>query len=161
MEWADAAVWRAVLAHPAASTDERIHKLLYHLHGVQYSFHRTWTGIPRNAPYPEFTEARPMMEWAKSWFPKAYTYLDSLEPSSLSKALNLPWGVMIQRSTGRPPAETTLGDTLLQVAMHSQYHRAQVNTRLKEVGGEPPLVDYIAWLWSGKPEPEWPYFSSL
>ena len=42
-----------------------------------------------------------------------------------------------------------------QVASHSTYHRGQVNARLREVGGTPPLVDYIAWIWFGRPAPNW------
>lgn len=35
------------------------------------------------------------------------------------------------------------------------YHRGQVNTWLRELGLEPPLVDFIAWVWFGKPAPDW------
>jgi uncharacterized damage-inducible protein DinB len=42
------------------------------------------------------------------------------------------------------------------VPMHSQYHRGQVNARLKEVGGVPPNVDYILWVWVGRPVGLWP-----
>jgi hypothetical protein len=38
MEWADACVWRAVLAHRAAVQDTRLRDLLFHLHGVQRAF---------------------------------------------------------------------------------------------------------------------------
>ena len=48
----------------------------------------------------------------------------------------------------------TLAETALQVAMHSTYHRGQVNARLRQIGGEPPLVDFIAWIWFGRPAPE-------
>lgn len=48
-----------------------------------------------------------------------------------------------------------LGETMIQVAMHSQYHRGQINTRLRELGAEPPLVDYIAWIWFGRPDAAW------
>ena len=51
---------------------------------------------------------------------------------------------------------TTVGETTLQVPMHTVYHRGQVNARVRALGGEPPLVDYIAWLWLGRPAPEWP-----
>jgi uncharacterized damage-inducible protein DinB len=57
---------------------------------------------------------------------------------------------------GREPVPTTMRETMLQVAMHSTYHRGQVNARLRELGAEPPLTDYIAWLWMGKPAAEWP-----
>ncbi len=41
--------------------------------------------------------------------------------------------------------------------MHGQGtgDRGQNATRLRELGGEPPLTDYIAWLWKGRPAPDW------
>ncbi|HEX7571604.1 MAG TPA: hypothetical protein VF514_00820 [Bacteroidota bacterium] len=35
------------------------------------------------------------------------------------------------------------------------YHRAQNAVRLHELGGTPPGGDFIAWLWKGRPEPDW------
>lgn len=156
MEWADAAAWTAVLAGPGAPSDPRILKLLTHLHVVQRAFLRVWRGEPRDLPYPEFTATRELMEWGRGWHPEANAFLDGVTPESADAPMPVPWAAMVERRIGRPPAVTTLGDTILQVAMHSQYHRGQVNTRLKELGGEPPLVDYIAWIWLGKPGAEWP-----
>ncbi|HLF13597.1 MAG TPA: DinB family protein [Bacteroidota bacterium] len=155
MEWADAAVWRAVLAQPAAASDEKILKFFYHLHLTQRAFLRLWQGAPRETPYPEFTEAPPMMAWGKSWFPEAFAFLATVTDEKLAPPMPVPWSKMVERRIGRPPGETTLGDTILQVAMHSQYHRGQINARLKELGGAPPLVDYIGWIWHGKPGAEW------
>jgi len=44
---------------------------------------------------------------------------------------------------------------MLQVPLHSQYHRGQINARLRAVGGEPPRVDYIVWVWLGRPGAHW------
>ena len=33
--------------------------------------------------------------------------------------------------------------------------RAQVATRVRDLGGEPALTDYIAWIWMNRPLPEW------
>jgi uncharacterized damage-inducible protein DinB len=156
MEWADAAVWKAVLAHPAAAKDERVLKLFHHLHLVQHSFLRLWRGEPRETPYPEFSDAKSMMTWGRGCFPGTFAQLDRADTESLSGPMAAPWASAIARRLGRPAGETTLGDTMLQTAMHSQYHRAQVNARLKELGGTPPLVDYIGWIWYGKPAAEWP-----
>jgi uncharacterized damage-inducible protein DinB len=46
-------------------------------------------------------------------------------------------------------------DAMYQVVSHSSYHRGQVNTRIRKIGGEPPLTDFIAWIWRGKPSSEW------
>jgi len=48
-----------------------------------------------------------------------------------------------------------LAKTAFQVTGHSTCHRGQVNTRLRELGAYPPLVDYIAWLWLGRPAADW------
>jgi uncharacterized damage-inducible protein DinB len=45
---------------------------------------------------------------------------------------------------------------MLQVALHSVHHRAQVSMRLRELAAAPPQVDYIDWLWRGRPAAEWP-----
>jgi uncharacterized damage-inducible protein DinB len=156
MEWADAAVWKAVLSHDAARSDELLLKYFYHLHLTQRAFLRLWRGEPRETPYPEFTEAGAMMAWGKSWFPEAFAWLETVVGETLSSPMNAPWAKAVERRIGRPPAGTTLDDTILQVAMHSQYHRGQINSRLREIGGDPPMVDYIAWIWYGKPGAEWP-----
>ena len=69
--------------------------------------------------------------------------------------MELPWAAGLTKRFGREPAPATLAETAFQVASHSTYHRGQVNTRLRELGAEPPLVDYIAWLWLGRPAAEW------
>jgi len=73
-----------------------------------------------------------------------------------STRIDIPWA---KRYAKEEAAAATLGDTLLQVPMHSTYHRGQVNARIRELGGEPPLVDYIVWVWLGRPAAEWPYDS--
>jgi uncharacterized damage-inducible protein DinB len=61
----------------------------------------------------------------------------------------------VEQALGVPPGMTTLGDTCFQVASHSTYHRGQVNARIRELGVEPPLVDFIAWRWFKNPPPAW------
>lgn len=41
---------------------------------------------------------------------------------------------------------TSLGDILLHVAMHSQYHRGKVNVALRDAGLSPVPTDYIAFI---------------
>lgn len=40
----------------------------------------------------------------------------------------------------------TVGDILLHVALHGQYHRGKVNLLLRRAGREPAPADYIAWV---------------
>jgi uncharacterized damage-inducible protein DinB len=66
------------------------------------------------------------------------------------------WKRWVEKAIGRAPGPTTLGEMMMQVSQHSTYHRGQVNARLRDRGGAPPLTDYIAWLWLEKPDAEWP-----
>jgi len=42
--------------------------------------------------------------------------------------------------------ETLVGDILLQVMLHGQYHRGKVNLLLRQSGVEPAPVDFIAFV---------------
>ncbi len=67
----------------------------------------------------------------------------------------LPWAVYYARELGSDVAPTTLGETMLQIVSHSTHHRAQVSTAVRVLGGTPVMVDYIAWLWAGRPAAAW------
>ena len=156
MEWADAAVWTAVLACPGAAADARLRGTLYHLHMVQRAFLRIWRGEPRETPYPTFEETPALMTWARSYYGEAHAHLAKLTDEDLAQVLPVPWASMVETMLGRAPVTTTVGETVLQVALHSLHHRGQVTARLRELGGAPPLVDFIAWVWCGRPATEWP-----
>jgi uncharacterized damage-inducible protein DinB len=156
MEWADATAWSAVLSAPAGRTDPKLQAVLYHLHMTQWAFLRVWRGEPRDHPYPTFTEAESIVPWAREYYRGARAELGHFSDEQASRPLPVPWSSLVEARLGRPPAVTSLGETVLQVVLHSQHHRGQVNARLREVGGDPPLVDYIAWVWLGRPAPVWP-----
>ena len=157
MEWADASVWRAVLAAEAARSDTKLRELFYHLHMVQRAFLRVWQGETRYTPFPTFDDVGPLIEWGRSCYPELFAQVKSWTDDDLTKPLNVPWASRLTKPLGREAKGTTLGQTAQQVALHSLYHRGQINTRLRELGGEPPLVDYIAWLWLGQPQADWKF----
>lgn len=156
MEWADAAVWASVLASAGGRGDAKLLGCLHHLHVVQRVFLRAWRGEPYDAPYPAFDDAPSLMLWGRGYYGEAFAHLGALSDEKLAEPMAVAWAAMVERAMGRPPETTTVGETVLQVALHSLYHRGQVNARLREVGGEPPPVDYIAWVWLGRPAPGWP-----
>jgi uncharacterized damage-inducible protein DinB len=155
MEWADASVWRAVLASEEAGKDERLRELFYHLHLVQCAWLRAWRGKPQDTPLPTFTDLRALMVWGHSYYEEIFTHLENLTADEISKTMELPWAEIVERELGRQPESISIGETMLQIPLHSQYHRGQINARLRAVGGEPPRVDYVVWVWLGRPEPDW------
>jgi uncharacterized damage-inducible protein DinB len=157
MEWADASVWTAVVASDGGRTDAKLRGYLYHLHVVQRAFLRTWRGEPRETPYPTFDDTPSLMLWGRTYYSEVFAHLETLNDEKASEPLPVPWAAMVEQRLGRAPETTTVGETLMQVALHTMYHRGQINTRLREVGGEPPLVDYIAWVWLGRPAADWSF----
>jgi uncharacterized damage-inducible protein DinB len=156
MQWADATVWAVVLSSDDAQADETLRNAFYHLHLVQRAFLRTWRSEPRETPYPQFDDARSLMQWGQTYYGEAMVYLSKLNKEQILEPMPLAWAGMVEQRLGRAPEVTTLGETILQVSMHSQYHRGQINAQLRRLGVEPPLVDYIAWVWMGRPLGEWP-----
>ena len=157
MQWADARVWGVALHHEAARNDAPLRDGLLHLHGVQRAFLDVWMNQPFvfRMNYDDTSLEREYLS-VRSYYEPARAFLASAEPQQLSRPLIVPWTKWAEQALGRPVADTSLGETILQVFMHSTHHRAQANTRLRALGAEPPLVDYIAWLWLGRPKSSWP-----
>jgi len=156
MQWADAEVWKKVLPFEDAHNDERIKKLLYHLHQVQYAFYFLWNDLPLDIPKPEtFSDFKSIAKWGFEYQQKLKDFLSSPKSDEKDKVIQIPWSVFIERKIGKKVVPATLEETMLQVASHSTYHRGQINTRFRELGGEPAMVDLIAWVWLGKPKEDW------
>jgi uncharacterized damage-inducible protein DinB len=75
-------------------------------------------------------------------------FLAAVTDARLDERISMPWFT-------DPPLSITVAEALTQCAMHSHYHRGQNATRLRELAGEPPLTDLIAWYWKGRPAPAW------
>ena len=154
--WADANVWTAVLHEAAASADGRVRDYLFHIHIVQGVFLAVWRGAAIQAPPKEAPELTFLLASARSKHAELASFLSGLDEASLSEGIRLPWAGRFTELSGKEPAPITMGETLLQVVNHSTYHRGQVNSRLRELGGTPPMTDFIAWVGLGKPEADWP-----
>lgn len=156
MKWADAEVWKNVFAFEASETDERIKKLLYHIHQVQYAFCFIWKDMPVKIPdAASFENLKSIARWGYDFQNLLDSFSDSLTEEILRKIVVIPWSKLMERIMGKEVSQVTMEETILQVVSHSSYHRGQVNARLRELGGEPPIVDFIAWTWLAKPAADW------
>ena len=153
--WADATVWTAIVHEAAASADGRIRDYLLHTHTVQGLFLAVWRGAPLPAPPKEPLELASLLALARNTHAQLASFLGGLDDVSLGQVIQLPWAGRFTELTGKVPI-LTMGETLLQVVNHSTYHRGQINSRLREVGGTPPMTDFIAWVGLGKPVVDWP-----
>ena len=160
MQWADALVWSAALSNPEVEGDLALRDKLFHTHMVQRAFLSVWQAETLSPLPSDPPDLLTMLEGARDYYSDLAPFLDALGEDELERPVVLPWAGRFAQRLGREPTTPSLAETLLQVAMHSTYHRGQINARLREVGIEPPLTDYIAWVWFGRPEPRWPALSS-
>jgi uncharacterized damage-inducible protein DinB len=155
MEWADAQVWRSVLTLPQAESDKRVRDCLYHLHVVQWAYLQIWRDETPDVPdVSSFEDLPAIHSWGREYYRQVAEQLDGLSVNALDRQVRFPWAEQLVERFGGP-APATLAETILQITSHTTYHRGQINMRLRELGAEPPLTDFIAWIWMGKPGAEW------
>jgi len=152
-EWADALVWKAALA--GGQDDPELRDKLHHLHGVQWAYLHIWRGErvrPREpSSFPTLTALR---DWAQEYYLELSPYLASVSEQDAAAEVRFPWADHLVQRFG-PARPAAWAESVLQVAMHSSYHRGQVARRLRELGVEPPLSDFIAWVWMDRPGADW------
>ncbi len=146
--WANAVFFHAWGQSPARDHEE-LRRRVGHLVGVQQGFLSVFRGEapggPPAGPTPSFENLKTRAETCHAGL---RDFAASLQPEALARTVQIPW-------FQDPPCIITVAEAMVQVAMHSQHHRGQCMTRLKDFGGEPKNVDWIIWLWKQKPEARW------
>jgi uncharacterized damage-inducible protein DinB len=151
--WADALHWRALEACANALADAAIQQRLRHLHLVQRSFLATSRGDKARVRelFAEIEDQLPLPALKREvlrYQREVRDFVEAAGDSALEQRVTIPW-------FNDPPLALSVGQAMLQSVMHSHYHRAQNATRLRELGGEPPLSDLIVWYWKGRPAADW------
>jgi uncharacterized damage-inducible protein DinB len=148
-EWANAVFFHAWGKSPARDHEE-LRRRVEHIVGVQEGFvailgSEPPGGAPIAGPPPSHDDLR---RRAATGHAALGALLAELTPEGLERNVRVPW-------FPDPPCVITVAQALVQVAMHTQHHRGQCMTRLKDLGGEPKNVDWIIWLWKEKPAARW------
>ena len=147
-EWANA-VFFHTWGKSTARDNEEMRRRVEHVVGVQMRFlsilRGEAAGRPQDGPPPTFDQLKAS---AQGNHQGLRAFAASLDMQALSRTVQIPW-------FPAPPCIVTVAEALVQVAMHTQHHRGQLMTRLKDFGGEPKNVDWIIWLWKGKPQARW------
>ena len=146
--WADAEQWQALAAHPSALTNPEILERLNHINVVQ----RAYLMVLRNEPVDLTELVKPIQDKGalqqsfRRYHQEMADFLQGLSLEALHTKLTFAW---------HPAFQPTTREALLQAVMHSQHHRAQNALRLRELGGTPPMTDFLIWVTKGYPEPAW------
>lgn len=70
------------------------------------------------------------------------------DEAALEHKVRIPW-------FPDPPCVISAAEALVQAVLHTQHHRGQCMTRLKDKGGKNSNVDYIIWVWKNRPAARW------
>jgi uncharacterized damage-inducible protein DinB len=147
-EWANAVFFNTWGKSPARDHEE-LRRRVGHIIGVQQGFLSVFRGEapggPPAGPPPSFGE---LQARAVTVHGGLHDFAAGLTPEVLSRTVRIPW-------FPDPPCVITIAEALVQVAMHTQHHRGQCMTRLRDFGGEPKSVDWTIWLWKQKPQARW------
>jgi uncharacterized damage-inducible protein DinB len=147
-EWANAVFFGTWGKSPARDHDE-MRQRVAHVVGVQEGFLAVLRGEapggPPDGPPPSFDELKARAATSHAGL---RAFAGSLDAEGLARKVRIPW-------FPDPPCVITVAEALVQAAMHTQHHRGQLMTRLKDHGGTPLNVDWIIWLWKGKPQGRW------
>lgn len=151
MEWADAEQWRAILAHPPAREDPDLRERLVHLHGAQSVWLGRFQGMPLPMAWPkvaDYPRIEDLRHYAAACHAAFRAYLPLVKAADLDRVLSF-------NTLAGDPVTQALGDGLMQVALHSQYHRGQHATRMRALGGAMPTTDWALWARKGRPAAQW------
>ena len=155
MEWADAKVWSVALKPGRASTDESLRDKLLHIHRTQRGYLNMWTDRPQETGPSNVTDLAEIYRWAHPYYAEVQAFLATADSSTLALPVSEPFRQRMEQGAGAARSDLTIGDTVCDVPSHTAHHRGQLNVRLRELDGVPPMVDYVVWVWSGRPAAEW------
>ena len=96
----------------------------------------------------DFSSFEALRYYAREYHEQAGPFLRALSDTRLAEPVSIVW-------FKDPPLTITVAEALTQCAMHSQYHRGQNATRLRELGGEPPTTDLIVLAMERPPAGAW------
>jgi len=140
--WADAAHWKALRENTALLEDAEIRKRLNHMVMAQKMLTTLARGgMPDTAGMTEIE----FIDELEAAMRKAHADMTAeLESADLDKMIALPRGP-------KGPFEAPAGVLLLQALMHSQHHRGQNASRMRQLGATPPMTDFVIWYALGRP----------
>jgi uncharacterized damage-inducible protein DinB len=145
--YADASMLNAIARHEPAAGDPQLRTLLHHI----LVSHRFWIHLCQGLAFSVEEESvvpdtlGPILARYRETHDLDHDWLARIDESDLSRSLE---------SSYVPARRVAVSEALAQVCLHTQGHRAQCATRLRQLGGEPPPVDFIAWI-ADRPLPPW------
>jgi uncharacterized damage-inducible protein DinB len=120
--------------------DEKLLKLFSHLLSSQIIWHNRIKDLP-TSPFPlwevyKLRELKSMIDESNS------NWLDYLEKDHPSETFE---EMIFYKNSKGDKYETTIRHIITHVINHSTYHRAQMAVRMRDLGIDPPVTDFITY----------------
>ncbi len=137
LRWADGLILEAL--RRAADAPAQALETYAHILGAEHVWLARLHGRPADVAVWPSLRVEECEALARANAEALEAYLDAQSEESLARQIRY-------RNSAGAEFESRADDILLHVAMHGQYHRAQVNLMLREAGLQPAPVDYIAFV---------------
>jgi uncharacterized damage-inducible protein DinB len=140
--WADAAHWKTLRENTTLLEDVEIRARLNHMLMALKMLTTLARGETPDAGGMKEIDSIDELEAAM-----VKTHGDlaaTLESADLDKMIALPRGP-------KGPFEAPAGVLLVQAITHSQHHRGQNASRMRQLGATPPMTDFVIWYALGRP----------
>ena len=144
---ANAALLRAIAQNGAAASDPELWALLHH----NLLANRFWLLAVAGQPFVHDDEA--LVSSSLDALIQRYAGVQAEESAWLGTATETDLTRVLEDAR-IPGGRCSVAQAFVQVCLHSHGHRAQAAKMLRRHGGEPPPMDFIAWL-ATRPRPEW------
>ena len=140
--WADEEHWKVLSGAAGLLDDPEIRKRLNHM---AMTFELLQALARGEAPDAAAKKDLASMEEIRTAMARSHArFVETLDAVDLEKMIKLPRGP-------KGPFEAPAGVLLLQALTHSQYHRGQNASRMRELGVAPPMTDFVFWYALGRP----------
>ena len=147
--WADAEHWACILAFEPARVDPALRARLLHIHGAQQLWMARWQGLPWTLPeadqFPEITD---ILHLAKACGVAFKHHVGALREEDLGRVLQ-------GKRLNGDPYTLSFQDSLIHLAHHSDYHRGQNATRMRELGSAMTPTGWFDWVQRDRPGARW------
>ena len=140
--WADAAHWKILRENAGLLEDAEIRTRLNHMLMALKMLTTLARGETPDAG--RMNEINSIDELQASMAKAQGDLAAALESADLDKMVSLPRGP-------KGPFEAPAGVLLLQALTHSQHHRGQNASRMRQLGATPPMTDFVIWYALGRP----------
>lgn len=138
--WANDLLLEELRAKPLP--DPEVQLLLDHVVSAEHVWLSRIAGVaPRASVWPTFSASECAALAAEN--AAAFRQLLAQDPSALDRVVHY-------RNTAGREFDDSVRDILLHVALHGQYHRGQIATRMRAAGRTPVFTDYIGWVRQGR-----------